>query len=99
MFGSRQDTSEAVSSNVSHMRIQRYSVSPAAFDLSEPCGIRSGISSKTKRACGILKEGHKREGDGNQRESPRNGSTHMLRPSVGITPQPSVGLCGDTRLD
>ena len=30
---------------------------------------------------------------------PHSGSMHMLRPSMGITPQPSVGLCGDTRFD
>ena len=73
---------------------------------SGPCGIQSQYA--LRRSIGNLKQNEtslwsserssQNEGRG-VRGNHLYGHVHTLRLLMGITPQPSVGLCGDTHLD
>ena len=68
-----------------------------SLDHSEPCGIESVVSCRTSdqwefRVKFQCKDEAIRVGP------PKSGFVHMQRPLTGITPQPSVGMCGENTL-
>ena len=68
------------------------------FDLSKPCGKVSVVSCIAVDQGGCRTKSQCRD-EAIRVGPPGSGSVHTLRPLTGITPQPSVGLCGDAHLD